>query len=64
MVHEFRNRALKKFCLFVFVDAMYTSVKAETGTGQKALYKIVVWKQALNQLVVLYGDSVSRHIRF
>jgi transposase-like protein len=41
MVHESRNRALKKFYPFVFVDAMYTSVKTETGTGQKALYNIV-----------------------
>ena len=29
LVHEFRNRSLKKFYPFVFVDAMYTPVKTE-----------------------------------
>ena len=41
LVHEFRNRALKKFYPFVFVDAMYTPVKTEAGAGQKALYNMV-----------------------
>ena len=41
LVQEFRNRALKKFYPFVFVDAMYTPVKTETGAGQKALYNMI-----------------------
>ena len=41
LVHEFRNRSLKKFYPFVFVDAMYTPVKTEAGAGQKALYNMV-----------------------
>ena len=41
LVQEFRNRALKKFYPFVFVDAMYTPVKTEAGAGQKALYNMV-----------------------
>lgn len=41
MVQEFRNRPLKKFYPFVFVDAMYTPVKTASGTGQKALYNII-----------------------
>lgn len=40
-VQEFRNRPLKKFYPFVFVDAMYTPVKMASGTGQKALYNII-----------------------
>ena len=40
-VQEFRNRALKKFYPFVFVDAMYTPVKTEAGSGQKALYNMI-----------------------
>lgn len=41
LVQEFRNRPLKKFYPFVFVDAMYTPVKTASGTGQKALYTII-----------------------
>lgn len=41
LVQEFRNRALKKFYPFVFVDAMYTPVKTEAGSGQKALYNMI-----------------------
>ena len=41
LVQEFRNRPLKKFYPFVFVDAMYTPVKTAAGTGQKALYNII-----------------------
>lgn len=41
LVTEFRNRALKPFYPFVYVDAMYTPVKTEHGSGQKALYNIV-----------------------
>lgn len=41
LVQEFRNRPLKKFYPFVFVDAMYTPVKTASGTGQKALYNII-----------------------
>jgi transposase-like protein len=41
LVHEFMNRALKKFYPFVFVDAMYTPVKPEAGAGQKGLYNMV-----------------------
>ena len=41
LVQQFRNRALKKFYPFVFVDAMYTPVKTETGAGQKALYNMI-----------------------
>ena len=41
LVQEFRNRAMKKFYPFVFVDAMYTPVKTETGAGQKALYNMI-----------------------
>lgn len=41
LISEFRNRALKKFYAFVYVDAMYVPVKTERGTGQKALYNII-----------------------
>lgn len=41
LVQEFRNRPLKKIYPFVFVDAMYTPVKTDAGSGQKALYNIV-----------------------
>ena len=40
-ITEFRNRALKPFYPFVFVDAMYVPVKTEQGTGQKALYNMI-----------------------
>lgn len=40
-ISEFRNRALKSFYPFIFVDAMYTPVKTEHGCGQKALYNII-----------------------
>ena len=40
-ITEFRNRALKPFYPFVFVDAMYVPVKTEQGAGQKALYNII-----------------------
>lgn len=41
LIHEFRNRSLKKCYPFVFVDAMYTPVKTESGSGQKALYNVI-----------------------
>ncbi|WP_459768179.1 transposase [Alkaliphilus crotonatoxidans] len=41
LIKEFRNRALKRCYPFVFVDAMYPSVKTETDTGQKALYNVI-----------------------
>lgn len=41
LIHEFRNRPLKKCYPFVFVDAMYTPVKTESGSGQKALYNVI-----------------------
>lgn len=41
LITEFRNRALKPFYPFVFVDAMYIPVKTEKGSGQKALYNII-----------------------
>jgi transposase-like protein len=41
LIHEFRNRALKPFYPFIFVDAMYTPVKTEHGAGQKTLYNII-----------------------
>ena len=40
-ISEFRNRALKSFYPFIFVDAMYTPVKTEHGSGQKALFNII-----------------------
>lgn len=40
-ITEFRNRALKPFYPFVFVDAMFVPVKTEHGTGQKALYNMI-----------------------
>lgn len=41
LIKEFRNRALQRCYPFVFVDAMYTPVKTESGTGQKALYNVI-----------------------
>lgn len=40
-ITEFRNRAIKPFYPFLFVDAMYVPVKTEQGTGQKALYNMI-----------------------
>ena len=40
-ITEFRNRALKPFYPFVFVDAMFVPVKTDQGTGQKALYNMI-----------------------
>lgn len=40
-ITEFRNRALKPFYPFVFVDAMFVPVKTEQGAGQKALYNMI-----------------------
>lgn len=41
LVQEFRNRPLKKFYPFVYVDAMFTPVKTAVSAGQKALYSII-----------------------
>ncbi len=41
LIREFRNRPLQKCYPFVFVDAMYTPVKTDSGSGQKALYNVI-----------------------
>jgi putative transposase len=41
MVHEFRNRPLNKCHPFVFVIAMFISVKSKPELGQKVLYRMI-----------------------
>jgi len=64
MVQEFRNRPLKKFYPFVFVDAMYTPVKTDAGSGQKALYNMIGIDSDGHKDVLgfwLSEDESSRH---